>query len=188
MDATDYDTQVQELIEKAQYDEAISVLGMLEDALLKDKIGTMREVKMLKAETLFKQRKFRQSLDLFNEDDVHAPPERVLRLYPRVIAGELSVEACQEGTADNDEEEEVEEENGDKGAKADNTADTTSLPKVPATGSFAKYWMGGGHRKTDSDAASIASSKLGGTDNDDAASIKPRRRATKTPGLWKGKS
>ncbi|KAH8157069.1 hypothetical protein CIB48_g11173 [Xylaria polymorpha] len=187
MDATDYDTQVQELIEKAQYDEAISVLGMLEDALLKDKIGTMREVKMLKAETLFKQRKFRQSLDLFNEDDVHAPPERVLRLYPRVIAGELSVEACQEGTADNDEEEEVEEENGDKGAKADNTADTTSLPKVPATGSFAKYWMGGGHRKTDSDAASIASSKLGGTDNDDAASIKPKTKGYEDAGPLEGK-
>ncbi|KAI0454246.1 AvaB protein [Xylaria acuta] len=190
MDATDYDTQVQELIEKAQYDEAVSVLGMLEDALLKDKIGTMREVKMLKAETLFKQRKFRQSLDLFNEDDVHAPPERVLRLYPRVIAGELSVEAQQEETTDDDGNEEVEEgtgANGDKGAKADNTADATSLPKTPGTGGFAKYWMGGGHRKTESDAASIASSKLGGTDNDEAASIKPKPKDSENSGPLEGK-
>ncbi|KAI1734556.1 SPX domain-containing protein [Xylaria scruposa] len=190
MDATDYDTQVQELIEKAQYDEAISVLGMLEDALLKDKVGTMREVKMLKAESLFKQRKFRQSLDLFNEDDVHAPPERVLRLYPRVIAGELSVEAQQEETADDDDSEEVEEEagtNGDKGAKADNTADAALLTKVSGAGGFAKYWMGGGHRKTDSDAASIASSKLGGTDNDDAASIKPKMKGSEDAGPLEGK-
>ncbi|RYC56344.1 hypothetical protein CHU98_g9864 [Xylaria longipes] len=191
MDATDYDTQVQELVEKAQYDEAISVLGMLEDALLNNKIGTMREVKMLKAEALFKQRKFRQSLDLFNEDDVHAPPERVLRLYPRVIAGELSVEAQQEETADDDDNEEDEEAeagaNGDKGAKADNTADATSLPKVPGTGGFAKYWMGGGHRKTDSDAASIASSKLGGADNDDAASIKPKTKGSEDAGPLEGK-
>ncbi|KAJ8124414.1 hypothetical protein O1611_g9226 [Lasiodiplodia mahajangana] len=42
MDATDYDTQVQELIEKSKYDEAISVLSMLEDALLRDKVGTIQ--------------------------------------------------------------------------------------------------------------------------------------------------
>ncbi|KAI0466070.1 SPX domain-containing protein [Xylaria cf. heliscus] len=186
MDATDYDTQVQELVDKAQYDEAISVLGMLEDALLKDKAGTMREVKMLKAETLFRQRKFRQSLDLFNEDDVHAPPERVLRLYPRVIAGELSVETQQEETGDDDDDEEVEEENSDKGVKADNIADATLLPKVSGTGSFAKYWMGG-HRRIDSDVASIASSKLGGTDNDDAASIRPKTKGSEDSGPLEGK-
>ncbi|KAF2966024.1 hypothetical protein GQX73_g7558 [Xylaria multiplex] len=190
MDATDYDTQVQELIEKAQFDEAISVLSMLEDALLKDKIGLTREVKMLKAEALFKNRKFRQSLDLFNEDDVHAPPERVLRLYPRVIAGELSVENEEEDTADDDDSEHEDDEagaNGDKGAKADVIADVASPLKMPGAGGFAKYWMGGGHRKTDSDAASIASSKLGGTDNDDAASIRPKTKGTENGGPLEGK-
>ncbi|KAI0535920.1 SPX domain-containing protein [Xylaria digitata] len=190
MDATDYDTQVQELIEKAQFDEAISVLSMLEDALLKDKIGLTREVKMLKAETLFKHRKFRQSLDLFNEDDVHAPPERVLRLYPRVIAGELSVENEEEDTTDDDDNDHEDDEtgaNGDKGAKADVIADVASPLKMPGTGGFAKYWMGGGHRKTDSDAASIASSKLGGTDNDDAASIRPKTKGTENGGPLEGK-
>lgn len=198
MDATDYDTQVQELIEKAQYDEAISVLDMLEDALLKDKIGTTREVKMLKAEALFKQRKFRQSLDLFNEDDVHAPPERVLRLYPRVIAGELSVEIQQEESTDEDDndndnghdnnhEDDEAGANGDKGVKTENITDTLSPPKITGTGSFAKYWMGGGHRKIDSDAASITSSKLGGLDNDDAASIKPKAKDSGDAGPLEGK-
>ncbi|KAI1123059.1 SPX domain-containing protein [Nemania abortiva] len=191
MDATDYDTQVQELIEKAKYDEAISVLNMLEDALLKDKVGTIREVKMLKAESLFKQRKFRQSLDLFNEDDVHAPPERVLRLYPRVIAGELSVEVQQEESTDddndNDQDGSVAGANGDKGAKAENMTDVVSPPKITGTGSFAKYWIGGGHRKIDSDAASIASSKFGGTDNDDAASIKPKAKGSEDGGPLEGK-
>ncbi|KAJ3563515.1 hypothetical protein NPX13_g8167 [Xylaria arbuscula] len=186
MDATDYDTQVQGLIEKGQYDEAISVLSMLEDALLKNKVGTTREVKMLKAEMLFKRRKFRQSLDLFNEDDVHAPPERVLRLYPRIIAGELSVESDDEeeeeaATTEDDENDKVEEEagaHGGKGAKADSTADAASPVKMSGAGGFAKYWMGGGHRKTDSDAASIASSKLNVTENDDAASIRPKAKNT----------
>ncbi|KAI0423695.1 AvaB protein [Xylaria sp. FL1042] len=192
MDATDYDTQVQELVEKAQYDEAISVLSMLEDALLKDKNGTMREVKMLKAETLFKQRKFRQSLDLFNEDDVHAPPERVLRLYPRIIAGELSVEVDEEGEEgtteddDNDHEDEA-GANVDKGAKADTATDAASTLKMPGAGGFAKYWMGGGHRKSDSDAASIVSSKLGAADNDDAASIKPKTKGSDNDGPLEGK-
>ncbi|KAI0099125.1 SPX domain-containing protein [Nemania sp. FL0031] len=188
MDATDYDTQVQELIEKSQYDEAISVLSMLEDALLKDKVGTIREVKMLKAESLFKQRKFRQSLDLFNEDDVHAPPERVLRLYPRVIAGELSVEVQQEESTDDDNDNDQDDaEAGDKGAKAENITDVILPPKITGTGSFAKYWMGGGNRKIDSDAASIASSKLGGTDNDDAASIRPKTKGSEDAGPLEGK-
>ncbi|KAI0145280.1 AvaB protein [Xylariaceae sp. FL1272] len=176
MDATDYDTQVQELIEKAKYDEAISVLSMLEDALLKDKTGTMREVKMLKAEVLFKQRKFRQSLDLFNEDDVHAPPERVLRLYPKIIAGDLSIETQHEETP------EEEDSTPDEGETGSETKDTkgeinpeVASPAKGGAGGFAKYWIGG-HRKTDSDAASIASSKL---DNDDTASIKPKPKPKK---------
>ncbi|MCP6368270.1 hypothetical protein NL479_28470, partial [Klebsiella pneumoniae] len=82
----DYDSQIGELIESGKFDEAISILQMLEDALLKNKAETLREVKMLKAESLFKQKKYRQSMDLMNEDDVHAPPERVLRMYPVLIA------------------------------------------------------------------------------------------------------
>ncbi|KAI5920910.1 SPX domain-containing protein [Camillea tinctor] len=177
MDATDYDSQVQELIDKAKYDEVISVLNMLEDALLKDKAGTMREVKMRKAEVLFKQRKFRASLDLFNEDEVHAPPERVLRLYPRIIAGDLSAELQRAETPEAEEatSEDDAKQNGEKaGAKTETTIDT---PSPSRAGGFAKYWMGGGaHRRTDSDAASIASSKKGGTDNEDAASVKPKKK------------
>ncbi|KAI0966103.1 SPX domain-containing protein [Xylaria arbuscula] len=193
MDATDYDTQVQELVEKAQYDESISVLSMLEDALLKDKIGTMREVKMLKAETLFKQRKFRQSLDLFNEDDVHAPPERVLKLYPKVIAGELSDETDEDGDegttedSDNNHDDAEAGANGDKEAKADMATDAASAAKVPGAGGFAKYWIGGGHRKTDSDAASIVSSRQGVADNDDAASIRPKAKGSENAGPLEGK-
>ncbi|KAI8625088.1 SPX-domain-containing protein [Xylariaceae sp. FL1651] len=187
MDATDYDTQVQELIEKAQFDEAISILSMLEDALLKDKTGTMREVKMLKAEVLFKQRKFRQSLDLFNEDEVHAPPERVLRLYPKIIAGDLSVETQRGETTDEDDHDQEENEaNGDKPGTVEGVTDA-AVPTKTGTGSFAKYWIGGGHRRTESDVASIASSKLGGTDNDDAASIKPKAKSSEDAGPLEGK-
>ncbi|KAI1496511.1 SPX domain-containing protein [Biscogniauxia marginata] len=186
MDATDYDSQVQELVDRARYDEAISVLSMLEDALLTDKTGTMREVKMRKAEVLFKQRKFRASLDLFNEDEVHAPPERVLRLYPRMIAGDLSAELQRAETPDAEEKENSEDDvkpDGDKVAKAEPTVDT---PSPSRAGGFAKYWMGG-HRRTDSDTASIASSRRGGTDNEDATSIKPKKKKIEHDGPLEGK-
>ncbi len=88
MGALDYDSQIDALVERGKLDEAISLLGMLEDALLKDKEGRQREIKMLKAHRLFDQRRYRDSLDLFTE--VSAPPERVIRLYPRLIAGDLS--------------------------------------------------------------------------------------------------
>ncbi|KAL5606960.1 uncharacterized protein BROUX77_004153 [Berkeleyomyces rouxiae] len=90
MDATDYDSQITELIESKQYDEAVSILNMLEDALLHDKDGSLREAKMRKAEVLFKEKKYRDALDLFNEDDVHAPPQRVLKLFPPSIVGDYS--------------------------------------------------------------------------------------------------
>ncbi|KAI1453164.1 SPX-domain-containing protein [Annulohypoxylon moriforme] len=172
MEATDYDTQVQELIDTAKYDEAVSVLGMLEDALLKDKTGTMREAKMLKAEVLFRKKKFSESLALFNEDEVHAPPQRVLRLYPRMIAGDLSAESTREESASEEEDQEEDEKaNGDKSAKTDSNVEVAS-PSRPST--FAKYWMG--HRKGDSDAASTTSSKKGGTDSEDVASVKAKTK------------
>lgn len=85
MRALDYDSQIDALVEREKLDEAISLLGMLEDALLKDKEGRLREIKILKAQSLFDQRRFRDSLDLFTA--VSAPPERVIRLYPSLISG-----------------------------------------------------------------------------------------------------
>lgn len=85
MKALDYDSQIDALVEGSKLDEAISLLEMLEDALLKDKEDRLREIKMLKAQRLFDQRKYRASLELFTE--VSAPPERVIRLYPPVISG-----------------------------------------------------------------------------------------------------
>ena len=87
MDALGYDAQIDALIDKHRYDEAISLLGMLEDALLNDKDGRIREAKTLKAQELFDARRYRDSLDLFGE--VLASPERVIRLYPPIISGDL---------------------------------------------------------------------------------------------------
>ncbi|KAJ6440804.1 Bromodomain-containing factor 1 [Purpureocillium lavendulum] len=167
MGATDYDLQVDELVEKGMFDEAISILNMLEDALLKNKTETLREVKMQKAETLFAKKKYRQAMDLMNEDDVHAPPERVLRLYPPQIAGILSRWAHAEEHKDVDEEP-VKKANGTRPSSADGDTEHSTQPVV---GSFAKLWRGA-HKKNASDAASITSAKKDAAEEDDTESAK----------------
>lgn len=94
MEALSYDTQIDTLAEKGYLDEAISLISMLEAALLRDKPRRLREVKFEKAQGLFTMRKYRDSMDLFTE--ISALPETVIRLYPKLIAGELSVRDEQE--------------------------------------------------------------------------------------------
>ena len=88
MEALNYDSQIDAIVEKGKLDEAISLLDMLEDALLKDKTGRMRGIKVQKAHVLFDTRRYREAMDLFTE--VTAPPDQVIRLYPKIVAGELS--------------------------------------------------------------------------------------------------
>ncbi|KAK4666994.1 Vacuolar morphogenesis protein 6 [Podospora pseudopauciseta] len=188
MEATDYDSQIDELVKNGRLDEAISVLGMLEDALLKNKTETMREVKMLKAEVLFKQKKYRESMDLFSEDEVDAPPERVLKLFPRIIAGDLSGVEEQEEQEEQEEAEEEEEEEEKKKKKKDDsdhegsTVGKHSEPEVVASppkagggggGGFAKYLMGHRKQQLNPETASVASSRRT-TQDDDAASVRGR--------------
>lgn len=175
MAATGYDSQVQELIEGGKFDEAISVLNMLEDALLGNKKDTLREVKMLKAEMLFRQKKYRQAMDLMNEDDVHAPPERVLGLYPPQISGELSRWARQDGDADADTDADGEGE-GAPGKKPSAAAPESSEGLVEQLlpqpmGGFAKLFRGS-HKKTQPDAASVTSAKKEAAEEDDTESAK----------------
>lgn len=87
MGALGYDSQIDALVERKRYDEAISLLSMLEDALVTNKEGRLREIKMTKAENLFHQKKYQSAMELFIE--VSAPPERVIRLYPPVIASKV---------------------------------------------------------------------------------------------------
>jgi Vam6/Vps39-like protein vacuolar protein sorting-associated protein 39 len=159
MGALEYDSQIDALVEIGQLDEAISLLGMLEDSLVRDKAGRVREIKMQKAQRLFDERKFRDSLDLFAE--VSAPPERVIKLYPKLIAGDL----VQENT--NDEEDEGEGEGEGEATHTSPVKFTTSrgykksesvagsIDETP--GSPRKSTSTKKHKKTDSLATANAS-------------------------------
>ncbi|KAH0841351.1 hypothetical protein AYO21_04946 [Fonsecaea monophora] len=90
MQGLNYDAQIDALVEGGQLDEAISLLEMIEETLIKNKAGRLRDIKIQKARRLFDEKKFRDALDLFGE--VSAPPELVIKLYPAVIAGDLANE------------------------------------------------------------------------------------------------
>ncbi|KAM3501251.1 hypothetical protein MY10362_005710 [Beauveria mimosiformis] len=176
MGATDYDAQVKELVDAGNYDEAISLLNLLEDALLKSKTDTLREVKMQKAEVLFGEKKYRKAMDLFNEDTVHAPPERVLALYPPIISGELSKWAGrEEAKKTSDAEDTAPRASVETQRKSEDAGETTST-----VGRFAGYFRGS-QRRTAADAASILSVKREASDVPDDKDSSDSAAATDKP-------
>ncbi|KAK4945466.1 Vacuolar morphogenesis protein 6 [Elasticomyces elasticus] len=120
MQGLNYDAQIDTLVESGSLDEAISLLEMIEETLIKDKAGRLREIKMQKAQKLFDEKKFRDALDLFSE--VSAPPERVIRLYPAIIAGDLALEDHKDS-----------EESAQPSAGSDASATTETKPEVAAS-------------------------------------------------------
>ncbi|KAF2089907.1 hypothetical protein K490DRAFT_36305 [Saccharata proteae CBS 121410] len=160
MSALDYEAQIDELVSKSRFDEAISLVNMLEDTLLKDKPGRLRQVQILKARGLFEQRKYRESMDLFS--DALAPPETVISLYPKVIAGDLSSVPEPEVTESEDEEEQKEGDHNN-----DEERGITSTPV--STISRAMFGrLKADTKKVDSDSASVRSLKMDGSDGANA--------------------
>ncbi|KAK4506849.1 hypothetical protein PRZ48_000582 [Zasmidium cellare] len=148
MNALSYDSQLTELVERQRFDEALSLLNLLEDTLIEDKSGRVREVMIQKAIALFHQQKYMPALDLFT--DAEASPDRVIALYPKSIACELST------VEERSEEESAPTENGhDEAAKPE--------PATPQKGMLGK--LRGSARKPDSDTASLKSPARADTDN-----------------------
>ncbi|KAK3670349.1 Vacuolar morphogenesis protein 6 [Recurvomyces mirabilis] len=161
MNALPYDPQLGELVEKQRFDEAISLLTLLEDTLIDDKLGRIREVQIMKAISLFQQQKYQPALDLFT--DAAAPPERVIALYPRSITGDLS-NVPDPVTEDNGNAEIVPE--GE--SKADESTNKEP-PVTPSKGMLSKF-RSTGHARKESDPASIKTAARIDSDN---MSIRP---------------
>ncbi|KAI9804645.1 MAG: Vacuolar morphogenesis protein 6 [Piccolia ochrophora] len=160
MEAENYEVQVEQLVGSGHLDEAISLLEMIEDALLDNKDESLREVKIQKAQTLFDQKRYRESLDLFTE--VAAPPERVLRLYPRVISGDHAMSAPSV-----DETNEISEEPAPENANGEPDAANSDRRKIqPRSRKGQAQEPKSGHRKKPSDTASVKSSVKGKLDSD----------------------
>jgi hypothetical protein len=161
MNALPYDSQLQELVEKQKFDEAVSLLKLLEDTLIEDKAGRIREIMILKAMALFEDQQYQQALDLFT--DAEAPPERVIKFYPPKIAGKLSGES--------DQQEQTDMKDGEGGAATKPDKTSKEPPTTPSKSLFGK--IAGGHSRKESDTASIKSLSRTGPDTPS-----PRKRRT----------
>ncbi|CAD6448824.1 315887b3-c3cc-4346-a3d6-d2c274557d9a [Sclerotinia trifoliorum] len=168
MGATDYDSQIDELVAKGRYDEALSILNMLEDALLNNKTERVQQVEALKsklhfdqqieqAQALFNQRKYRAAIDIFIA--IEAPPEHVIKLYPKAIAGDLSVVEEKNG--------DVETDNDEANGSANSDSDSKDSLKPAAVKKLIRN-----HQKSSSDASSIRSFVKHDNSDNDNASIK----------------
>jgi Vam6/Vps39-like protein vacuolar protein sorting-associated protein 39 len=159
MNALPYDSQLKELVEKQKFDEAISLLNLLEDTLIDDKAGKIREMMILKGMMLFEERKFRPALDLFT--DAEAPPERVIKLYPKSIASDLS-DSAEAPTEDSEAPDNTELQSSETAKEAPSTPSKSLLGR-----------MTGGHSRKDSDNVSVKSS-----DPNEVDAPTPRKAAT----------
>ena len=88
----DFDRQLDDLVDQQQLDEAISLLGLVDESMLDDHDARIKQIKTLKAQALFDKHRFRDAIDLFT--DIAAPPERVINLYPPFIAGSESASSA----------------------------------------------------------------------------------------------
>ncbi|KAI8934949.1 hypothetical protein NX059_008616 [Plenodomus lindquistii] len=171
MGAQSYETQIDELVAHGRFDEALSLLNMLEDTLLLDKEDRVREIRMLKAHALFEQKKYQEAMELFT--DARAPPERVIALYPRSIAGNLAPEESVKGDGSVADEEETTIERKDSDGKETGPG---------AVSTIGRSMMGRlvGHKKVDSDTASIRASSIK-DDPSETASVKKRNTDPPAP-------
>ena len=97
--AASYDEQVASLCKDKRWDEALSLLASLEDALVSEKHAVVQHVEIEKAIELFANEEYKRAFQLFTTTP--APPEIVIKLFPPEISGEgmESVEATAEQKA-----------------------------------------------------------------------------------------
>jgi tetratricopeptide (TPR) repeat protein len=162
MGALPYHTQLVELVEHQRFDEAISLLQLLEDTLIDNKQDRIHEVMTQKAIALFQQQKYRPALDLFI--DAETSPDRVIALYPRVISG---------AGADADAAEHEGEENREHDGESLNEP-----PRTPVKGMFGLLKT---PRKPESDSVSIKSPARADVDNMSIRTAKTVNRAPDKP-------
>ncbi|KAG0231170.1 Vacuolar morphogenesis protein 6 [Actinomortierella wolfii] len=80
--------QVDELVQKEEYEEAISLINQIDPVLLDESKDTLNRIKNQYAHHLFRTHKYEDALSLFLELDV--APEEVIALYPAIISSHLS--------------------------------------------------------------------------------------------------
>ncbi|SNX83782.1 related to Vam6/Vps39-like protein involved in vacuolar morphogenesis [Melanopsichium pennsylvanicum] len=80
--------QIDELVEKGEFEEALGLLDSVDNVILEDKDERRAHVQGLFAVSLFADQRFDEAIEMFMELDTN--PAKVIALYPSNVAGELS--------------------------------------------------------------------------------------------------
>ncbi|KAI8973310.1 vacuolar sorting protein 39 domain 2-domain-containing protein [Mycotypha africana] len=83
-----FSTQIDQLVEKQEYQEAISLLDQINEVLVDNKEAKSNSIRTAYAHDLFRCGEYDKALSTFQELDT--PPAEVVSLYPEMIAGALA--------------------------------------------------------------------------------------------------
>ncbi|KAI9499126.1 vacuolar sorting protein 39 domain 2-domain-containing protein [Zychaea mexicana] len=83
-----FSTQIDQLVEKHEYQEAVSLLDQIDAVLVENKKEKLRLIRTLYAHDLFRHGEYDTALSIFQELDTD--PADVIRLYPEMISGSLA--------------------------------------------------------------------------------------------------
>ncbi|KAI9281130.1 CNH domain-containing protein [Sporodiniella umbellata] len=83
-----FSSQIDQLVEKQEYKEAVSLLDQIDAVLVQNKEKKLIKIRTTYAHDMFQYGEYDKALDLFQELDT--PPGEVIQLYPKIIAGKLS--------------------------------------------------------------------------------------------------
>ncbi|KAI7848688.1 CNH domain-containing protein [Circinella umbellata] len=83
-----FSTQIDQLVEKQEYQEAVSLLDQIDAVLVENKEEKLRMIRTLYAHDLFRRGEYDTALNIFQELDTD--PADVIRLYPEMISGGLA--------------------------------------------------------------------------------------------------
>jgi len=96
-----FSVQIDQLVEKQEYKEAVSLLDQIDAVLVENKEKKLNTIRTAYAHDLFRCGEYDTALGLFQELDT--PAAEVIRLYPEMISGSLAAKH-QDQDEDQDEE------------------------------------------------------------------------------------
>ncbi|KAI9010949.1 CNH domain-containing protein [Phycomyces nitens] len=84
-----FSTQIDQLVDKHEYEEAVSLLDQIDAVLIDNKEEKLKAIRTAYGHDLFHRGEYDTALNLFQE--LNTPPAHVIRLYPEMISGSLSM-------------------------------------------------------------------------------------------------
>ncbi|KAI9478472.1 MAG: CNH domain-containing protein [Benjaminiella poitrasii] len=97
-----FSSQIDQLVEKKEYKEAVSLLDQIDAVLIENKEKKLKSIRTAYAHDLFRRGEYDKALGLFQELDT--PAAEVISLYPEMISGNLAKKDAASGHGSEEEE------------------------------------------------------------------------------------